>query len=76
MSTLERSDILPAGSGDDHLVVSVVIPCLNEEENIEACVRSALEVMEREGIRGEVVVADNNSEDRSAELARAAGRTW
>jgi glycosyltransferase involved in cell wall biosynthesis len=50
-----------------------VIPCLNEEENIEACVRSALEVMEREGIRGEVVVADNNSEDRSAEIARAAG---
>ncbi|MCW3012023.1 MAG: glycosyl transferase family 2 [Solirubrobacterales bacterium] len=73
MSTLERVDTPPAGSDDDHLVVSVVIPCLNEEENIEACVRSALEVMEREGIRGEVVVADNNSEDRSAEIARAAG---
>jgi glycosyltransferase involved in cell wall biosynthesis len=72
MSTLES---LPTPTRDDHdeLVVSVVIPCLNEEENIEACVRSALEVMEREGIRGEVVVADNNSEDRSAELARAAG---
>jgi glycosyltransferase involved in cell wall biosynthesis len=73
MSTLEHTDSPPAGADDKHLVVSVVIPCLNEEENIEACVRSALEVMEREGIAGEVVVADNNSEDRSAELARAAG---
>jgi len=73
MSTLERLDDPPAGADDDHLLVSVVIPCLNEEENIEVCVRSALEVMERENIRGEVVVADNNSEDDSARLARAAG---
>jgi hypothetical protein len=55
------------------LRVSVVIPCLNEEENIEACVRSALEAMDEAGIPGEVVVADNASEDRSAELATAAG---
>jgi glycosyltransferase involved in cell wall biosynthesis len=55
------------------LRVSVVIPCLNEEENIEACVRSALRSMEEAGIAGEVVVADNDSEDRSAELATAAG---
>ena len=73
MSTLERLDSPSAPPDDDHLLVSVVIPCLNEEENIEVCVRSALEVMEREGIAGEVVVADNNSEDRSAELATAAG---
>ena len=72
MSTLEHLDTPPARAGDP-MLVSVVIPCLNEEENIEACVRSALEVMQREGIAGEVVVADNNSEDRSAELARAAG---
>ena len=50
-------------------LVSVVIPCLNEEENIERCVRTALEVLEESGIPGEVIVADNASEDRSAELA-------
>src|SRR3954449_7991785 len=55
------------------LRVSVVIPCLNEEENIEACVRSALSSMEEAGIAGEVVVADNDYQDRSAELATAAG---
>ena len=73
MSTLERPSRPQSLADADHLVVSVVIPCLNEEENIEACVRSALEVMEREGIAGEVVVADNDSEDRSAEIALAAG---
>jgi glycosyltransferase involved in cell wall biosynthesis len=54
-------------------VVSVVIPCLNEAENIEACVRSARRVLERMGIEGEVVVADNGSSDDSARLAQAAG---
>ncbi len=57
----------------DRPTVSVVIPCLNEAENIEACVELALRTMESQGIRGEVVVADNASEDGSAELARAAG---
>ncbi len=54
-------------------LVSVVIPCLNEAENIESCVRAALEAIARMGVPGEVVVADNNSEDDSARLAEAAG---
>ncbi|MFT4036255.1 MAG: glycosyltransferase family 2 protein [Patulibacter sp.] len=58
---------------DDELTVSVVIPCLNEEENIEACVSQALAAISGAGLDGEVVVADNNSTDRSAELATAAG---
>jgi Glycosyl transferase family 2 len=53
--------------------VSVVIPCLNEAGSIERCVRRALDVVGREGWAGEVIVADNGSDDRSAELARAAG---
>ncbi len=60
----------PAG---DEFTVSVVIPCLNEEENIEACVTQALGAIAASGLSGEVVVADNNSTDRSAELATAAG---
>jgi glycosyltransferase involved in cell wall biosynthesis len=54
-------------------VVSVVIPCLNEAGNIERCVRVAREVLDEHDIAGEVVVADNASEDESAELAAAAG---
>ena len=54
-------------------LVSVVIPCLNEAENIEVCVAAALDALREMGVAGEVVVADNNSEDDSAMLARAAG---
>src|SRR3981189_579829 len=54
-------------------LVSVVIPCLNEAENIEACVVAALDAVQRMGVAGEVVVADNGSDDDSAHLAERAG---
>jgi glycosyltransferase involved in cell wall biosynthesis len=54
-------------------LVSVVIPCLNEAENIEACVTAALEALGRMAVPGEVVVADNDSEDDSARIAEHAG---
>src|SRR6478752_89314 len=54
-------------------LVSVVIPCLNEAENIEACVSAALQALRAMGVPGEVVVADNDSEDESARLAERAG---
>src|SRR5215471_2566970 len=57
------------------LRVSVVIPCLNEAENIAECVRRAWEVLERNELPGEVIVVDNGSDDGSAALARAAGAT-
>ncbi len=61
------------GVGPDSTLVSVVIPCLNEAENIERCVRTALEVLARNTLDGEVLVVDNASEDHSAALAAAAG---
>ena len=75
MSTLQpttppRAD---APLPDEELVVSVVIPCLNEEANIERCVTAALSALATAGIAGEVVVADNASDDDSAQLAAAAG---
>jgi glycosyltransferase involved in cell wall biosynthesis len=53
--------------------VSVVIPCLNEEEHIEECVSRAQGALAGAGLTGEVIVADNDSDDRSAERAAAAG---
>ncbi len=55
------------------VLVSVVIPCLNEAANIEQCVTRAKAVLEEHDLRGEVVVADNGSEDGSPALAEAAG---
>ena len=60
-------------AADSAVDVSVVIPCLNEAQTIERCVRSALQVLEENAISGEVVVADNGSTDGSPELAERAG---
>ena len=57
------------------MVVSVVIPCLNEAETIAECVGRARAVLEDNGMAVEVIVVDNASTDGSGELARAAGGT-
>jgi glycosyltransferase involved in cell wall biosynthesis len=71
VSTLEQ--ISETGPEREALLVSVVIPCLNEEENVERCVRAAIAALAQGGLEGEVIVVDNDSDDRSAELAAAAG---
>ncbi|GAA3837308.1 glycosyltransferase [Sphaerisporangium flaviroseum] len=53
--------------------LTVVMPCLNEAETVETCVRKALACMTEHGIEGEVVIADNGSTDGSQQLARDAG---
>jgi glycosyltransferase involved in cell wall biosynthesis len=53
--------------------ISAVIPCLNEERTIGLCVRKARQAITELGLEGEVVVADNGSTDRSAEIARESG---
>ncbi|MDT3438014.1 MULTISPECIES: glycosyltransferase family 2 protein [unclassified Pseudofrankia] len=53
--------------------VSVVMPCLNEEESVGDCVRAARAGLSRLGLPGEVVVVDNGSTDSSAARAAAAG---
>ncbi len=75
MSTAVQTKPPVATDAEDQAapLVSVVIPCLNEAENIEACVTAALQAFKEMGAQGEVVVADNNSEDDSARLAREAG---
>jgi hypothetical protein len=73
MSASAQSTLAIDDSEDLACVVSVVIPCLNEAENIEQCVAIALGAMERAEIVGEVIVADNGSEDGSAKLAEQAG---
>lgn len=55
------------------IVVSVVMPCLNEEETIGPCVKKALEGIRKTGLPGEVIVSDNGSTDRSIEIATELG---
>src|SRR3982751_5899256 len=55
--------------------ISVVIPCLNEQDAVGAVVDQAWEGIRRSGREGEVIVVDNASEDRSAEVAIEHGAT-
>lgn len=54
-------------------LVSVVMPCLDEAETIERCIRTARSALEESGILGEVIVADNGSTDGSPDIARREG---
>jgi len=53
--------------------LSIIMPCLNEAETVETCVKNALLFLEKSAIAGEVIVADNGSTDGSRDLARKAG---
>lgn len=53
--------------------VSVVMPCLNEEETIGACIEKAQNALKTNGILGEVIVADNGSTDNSVAIAEELG---
>jgi hypothetical protein len=73
MSTIEYTPASVSADAATSLLVSVVIPCLNEAETIAECVASALGVLAEHAMPGEVLVIDNGSHDGSGELARAAG---
>ena len=74
IATVSTAEQIPVARSEGAApLVSVVIPCLNEEENVASCVKGALEGLRSGGLDGEVIVVDNDSDDRSAELAAAAG---
>ncbi len=73
MSTIESTALRAPGDQVQTPLVSVVIPCLNEAENIAECVRRARRALDGAAIPGEVVVADNDSQDGSPDLAAGAG---
>jgi hypothetical protein len=59
--------------GDQDIEVSVVLPCLNEERTVGRCVVKARESLRELRLRGEVIVADNGSTDRSRAVATENG---
>lgn len=55
------------------LELSIVMPCLNEAETIELCIKKAQSALFQHAISGEVIIADNGSTDGSQELAGRLG---
>lgn len=58
---------------ETNIELSVVMPCLNEAETLEVCIRKARTWLETNKVSGEVVIADNGSSDGSQQIAVQAG---
>lgn len=76
MTPAESDPVAPGAAGpgaDARPFVSVVLPCLNEEDAIGACLEKIQRTFAEHAIDGEIVVCDNGSTDRSVAIAEAAG---
>jgi len=51
--------------------ISIVVPAYNEEDAIETSIQSVKEVMDGSGLRYELIVVDDGSTDRTAEILEA-----
>lgn len=68
---------LPASDADDidapRIELTILMPCLDEAETVATCVQKARRFLDRTGVAGEILVADNGSRDGSPVLAQAVG---
>ncbi len=60
----------PAGSGDDRLLLSVVVPCFNEEEIVRDTNRRLEAALGQAPVNYEIIYVDDGSSDSTAELLR------
>jgi glycosyltransferase involved in cell wall biosynthesis len=49
--------------------LTILMPCLNEAETLAVCIAKARGYLERSGVSGEVLIADNGSSDGSQRIA-------
>lgn len=57
----------------NEMELTILMPCLNEAETLEACIKKAKSFLDRYSISGEILIADNGSDDGSQEIARKNG---
>src|SRR4029079_5987106 len=64
---------MPQSDAASDFELTIVMPCLNEAETLETCIRKAKNFLEANAIKGEVLIGDNGSTDGSQEIARRLG---
>jgi glycosyltransferase involved in cell wall biosynthesis len=72
-AALDAAEPAAVAPSDADVELSIVMPCLNEERTLSVCIGKAIGFLDRSGVRGEIVVADNSSTDGSRDIAVAAG---
>jgi len=60
-------------NADSEILLSIVMPCLNEAETLGTCIKKAFISIKKMGIKGEVVISDNGSTDNSVAIAESLG---
>ncbi|NET58679.1 MAG: glycosyltransferase family 2 protein [Symploca sp. SIO2E6] len=73
MINVNAESTLFTGSEQEALIVSIVMPCLNEEETIGACIEKIQSTLAKANLNGEIVVCDNGSTDNSVKIAQSMG---
>ena len=68
-----RSDIAPAAPSERSVELSIVMPCLNEAETLENCIRKAQRSLNENDIRGEIIIADTAARRLSSRLRASLG---
>jgi len=68
-----RSADAPGDDSSSSVELSVVLPCLDEAETLGICIEKIQSYLSESGVAGEVVVADNGSQDGSQQIARDLG---
>ncbi len=53
--------------------LTILMPCLNEEETIETCITKAKKFLKKNKVNGEILIADNGSTDNSISIAEKLG---
>lgn len=70
---VNRQPVVSPAKEETTVELSVVMPCLNEAETLEACIVKAQRALQEAHIAGEIVIADNGSTDGSLEIAERLG---
>jgi glycosyltransferase involved in cell wall biosynthesis len=60
-------------NNNDNCELTILMPCLNEAETLETCIKKAQDYLKNHGVSGEVIIADNGSTDGSQEIVNQMG---
>jgi glycosyltransferase involved in cell wall biosynthesis len=64
---------MPLRTEAEEFELTILMPCRDEAETLATCIEKAKKSLDGNGIRGEVLVADNGSTDGSREIAEQLG---
>lgn len=67
------SNVNNVDNADFQYELTILMPCLNEAETLEVCIKKAMTFLKENNVNGEVLIADNGSTDGSQDIARRNG---